>query len=321
MQVIFFGTPQFAVPTLQRLIAHEGVAVTAVVTQPDKRRGRGNKVSASPVKRCALHHALPVYQPSRLKKDADTLARLEQSGADAFVVVAYGQLLSQKILDMPRLGCINGHGSLLPKYRGAAPIQWSLYHGEAETGITTMLMDAGMDTGPMLLKRATPIGLTDTAIDIAERLAEITADLLVETLGALDAGTVVPTPQPGDDATYAPLLSKDDFALDWSRPALDLHNQIRGFYPNGFAAFRGQPLKVLRSLPLAHPDAGVDWHAPEGVPEAPGTVIDVIKSGGPVVQTGAGPLLLREVQPSGKRSQSGWDFVNGMRLAVGTVLA
>ncbi|MEO0408729.1 MAG: methionyl-tRNA formyltransferase [Cyanobacteria bacterium P01_A01_bin.135] len=320
MQVIFFGTPQFAVPTLQRLIEHSDITVTAVVTQPDKRRGRGSKVSASPVKRCALHHELPVYQPRRLKKDQATLAALQQSEADAFVVVAYGQLLSQGILDMPRLGCINGHGSLLPNYRGAAPIQWSLYHGEAKTGITSMLMDAGMDTGPMLLKRITPINLTDTAVDLAERLAEITADVLIETLGALEAGQVEPTPQDNEAATYAPLLSKEDFALAWSRPAMALHNQIRGFYPNCSTAFQGQPLKVLRSLPLDHPQAEVTWQPPKVVPPEPGTVIDVIKSQGPVVQTGQGPLLLLEVQPAGKRSQSGWDFVNGMRLAVGTVL-
>ncbi|MGB3613426.1 MAG: methionyl-tRNA formyltransferase [Elainellaceae cyanobacterium] len=325
MQVIFFGTPQFAVPTLQRLIERADITVQAVVTQPDKRRGRGRGLSPSPVKACATAHQLPVYQPARLKKDAPTLAHLNQAGADAFVVVAYGQLLSQAILDMPRLGCLNGHGSLLPKYRGAAPIQWSLYHGEPETGITTMLMDAGMDTGPMLLKQATPIALMDNAVDIAERLAGITADLLIETLLELDQGQIVPQPQPDGEATYAPLLSKADYALDWSRSAIALHNQVRGFYPNCFTGFEGQSLKVLRMLPIDHADgtetALSGWIAPEDAPKAPGTVIDIIKQQGPVVQTGEGPLLLQQVQPSGKRSQSGWDFANGMRLAVGAVLS
>jgi len=324
MQVIFFGTPQFAVPTLQRLIEQADITVQAIVTQPDKRRGRGRRESPSPVKACAMTHQLPLYQPARLKKDAATLAALQQAGADAFVVVAYGQLLSQAILDMPRLGCINGHGSLLPQYRGAAPIQWSLYHGETQTGVTTMLMDAGMDTGPMLLKQAVPVALMDNAVDVAERLAGVTAELLIETLLGLDQGRVVPTPQPHDEATYAPLLSKSDYALDWSRSAIALHNQARGFYPNCFTGFDGQPLKVLHTMPLAYGSAVESdlkgWAAPKDAPQMPGTVIDIIKQYGPVVQTGEGPLLLLQVQPSGKRSQSGWDFVNGARLAAGTVL-
>ncbi len=321
MQAIFFGTPQFAVPTLQRLIAQPGLDLQAVVTQPDKRRGRGRGVSPSPVKACALAHQLPVHQPARLKKDAATLEFLQQAQADVFVVVAYGQLLSQFILDLPRLGCINGHGSLLPKYRGAAPIQWSLYHGEPETGITTMLMDAGMDTGPMLLKATTPIGLTDTANDLAERLSEMTAQLLVDTLVGLDQGQITPEPQADAEATYAPLLKKEDFALDWSRPAIALHNQVRGFYPNCLARFQGEALKVFRTVPLEHASASSAWASPADASQIPGTVIDLIKNQGPVVQTGEGPLLLQQVQQAGKRSQSGWDFVNGNRLAVGTVLA
>jgi methionyl-tRNA formyltransferase len=181
MKLVFFGTPQFAVPSLETLLSQAGFELLAVVTQPDKRRGRGNELSASPVKSTALAYCLPVWQPARIKKDAETLENLRQLGADAFVVVAYGQILSPEILAMPRLGCINGHGSLLPKYRGAAPIQWSLYHGETETGITTMQMDAGMDTGPMLLKASTPIHLLDNALDLAGRLSQMTADLLIET--------------------------------------------------------------------------------------------------------------------------------------------
>ncbi|MEQ8957096.1 MAG: methionyl-tRNA formyltransferase, partial [Coleofasciculus sp. C2-GNP5-27] len=177
MNVIFFGTPQFAVPTLERLINHSDFNVLGVVTQPDKRRGRGNKLSSSPIKTLALTHQLQVWQPKRVKKHTETLSQLNQAGADVFVVVAYGQILSPEILDMPRLGCVNVHGSILPKYRGAAPIQWCLYHGETETGITTMLMDAGMDTGPMLLKAHTPIGLLDDAHQLAVRLSNLGADL------------------------------------------------------------------------------------------------------------------------------------------------
>ncbi|MGF1535735.1 MAG: methionyl-tRNA formyltransferase [Elainellaceae cyanobacterium] len=326
MQIIFFGTPQFAVPSLQRLIEHPDIEVQAVVTQPDKRRGRGRGASPSPVKACAIAHNLPVYQPAKLKKDAAAIAHLQQASSDAFVVVAYGQLLSQAILDLPRLGCINGHGSLLPQYRGAAPIQWSLYHGEPETGITTMLMDAGMDTGPMLLKQTLPIALMDNAVELAERLAEVTAHLLVETLVGLNQGKITPTPQPEAEATYAPLLTKENFALDWSKPAIALHNQVRGFYPNCFTAFQGAPLKVFRTVPLDHApsDAAPQFDraelAQQTGPLEAGTVIGIVKQQGPVVQTGDGPLLLQQVQQSGKRAQSGWDFVNGNRLSVGTVL-
>ena len=182
MKVVFFGTPYFAVPTLEKLLNHGDIEVLAVVTQPDKRRERGNKLIPSPVKTVAIDHNLPVWQPQRIKKESETLTQLRESGADVFVVVAYGQILSPEILDMPRWGCVNVHGSILPKYRGAAPIQWCLYNGETETGITTMLMDVGMDTGAMLLKATTPIKLLDHAQDLAQRLSVIGGDLLIETL-------------------------------------------------------------------------------------------------------------------------------------------
>lgn len=327
MNLIFFGTPQFAVPSLERLLSHETFNVVAVVTQPDKRRGRGNALSPSPVKAVALEHQVPVWQPRRVKKDAETLEKLRSSQADAFVVVAYGQILSQDILDMPRLGCINAHGSILPKYRGAAPIQWSIYHGEPETGITTMLMDAGMDTGAMLLKATTPIALLDHAWNLAKILSIQAADLLVDTLMGLEQGTIQPIPQDNEQATYAPLIQKEDYALDWSRPAIDLHNQIRGFYPNCFTTFRETSLKITATLPLGVPDVSLPedcqpivqaWEAADRLSEPMlGAIVALLKNYGAVVQTGAGALLLREVQLAGKRSQSGWDFVNGMRLEVG----
>jgi methionyl-tRNA formyltransferase len=330
MKIVFFGTPQFAVPSLERLLDHPEFEVLAVVTQPDKRRGRGNELTPSPVKTIALAHQIPVWQPQRVKKDAETLTRLQQTEADVFVVVAYGQILSQEILDMPRLGCINVHGSILPKYRGAAPIQWCLYHGERETGITTMLMDAGMDTGAMLLKTYTPIHLLDNTQDLAQRLATLGADLLVETLLKLERQEIQPIPQNDAEATYAPLIKKQDYLIDWSRTAIALHNQVRGFFPNCVATFRAQPLKIIATAPL---DSTYWEQLPPDLREAvhnlpnlssqsfcPGEVVNAIKGIGPVIQTGEGLLLLREVQQAGKRPQVGWDFVNGSRLAVGEVL-
>jgi methionyl-tRNA formyltransferase len=306
------------------LLNHEAFDVVAVVTQPDKRRGRGNDLIPSPVKHLALEHHLPVWQPRRIKKDQDVIAKLRASEADAFVVVAYGQILSQEILDMPRLGCVNAHGSLLPQYRGAAPIQWSLFYGEKETGITTMLMDAGMDTGAMLLKSTVPIALEDNALDLATVLSASAADLLIETLLGLEANTLQPIPQDNEQATYAPLIQKADYTIDWSKSAIALHNQVRGFYPNCATTLRDQPLKVLSTLPLVRPETVAMVESKNqrvsSEPAQPGTVIGLLKGLGVVIQTGDGELLLKEVQLSGKRSQSGWDFVNGARLQVGEVL-
>lgn len=331
MRVVFFGTPQFAVPTLEHLLSHPAFEVLAVVTQPDKRRGRGNQLTPSPVKSVALAHNLPVWQPQRVKKDAETLTKLQETQADVFVVVAYGQILSQAILDMPQLACINVHGSILPEYRGAAPIQWCLYHGERSTGITTMLMDAGMDTGAMLLKAVTPIQLLDNAQDLAERLADVGANLLVETLLKLQRQEIQPVPQEASLATYAPLIQKQDYWLDWARAAIALHNQVRGFFPDCVAVFRGQTLKISATAPLgpaywaelppALRQLESDWQNLSVGSNHPGEVVSIPKGIGPVIQTGEGLLLLREVQLSGKRSQSGWDFANGSRLEVGEVLA
>ncbi len=250
MKVVFFGTPNFAVPTLEALLAESAVTVQAVVSQPDRRRGRGSKLIPSPVKEVALKAGIPVWQPERVKKCDETLAKLQSCKADFFVVVAYGQLLSPAILAMPRLGCINVHGSLLPKYRGAAPLQWAIANGEKETGITTMLMDEGMDTGPMLLKSSTPIGLLDNLTAIGDRLATTGAELLLQTLWELHRGKLAPTPQPESEATYAPLLKKSDFIIDWNRSALAIHNQVRGFAPACHTAWGEQTLKIISTIPL-----------------------------------------------------------------------
>ena len=330
MKIIFFGTPQFAVPSLQRLLERPELQVLGAVTQPDKRRGRGKQLTPSPVKTVASDRQIPVWQPRRIKKDAETLSQLQTAGADIFVVVAYGQILSQKILDIPKLGCINVHGSILPQYRGAAPIQWCLYRGETETGITTMLMDASMDTGDMLLKAYTPIGLLDNALQLARTLANTGADLLVETLLKLERGDIQPIAQDNSVATYAPLIKKEDYWLDWSKPAIALHNQIRGFFPNCIASFRGQTLKVLATAPLGNAywnqlpselkTLQQNWASLSSSAGRPGEIIGIAKGIGPAIQTGRGLLLLRQVQLAGKRAQSGWDFANGIRLAMGEML-
>ncbi len=326
MRLVFFGTPQFAVPSLARLLAEPGFEVAAVVTQPDRRRGRGSQVDASPVKQVAAAAGCPIWQPTRIKKDEATLTALENFRADAFVVVAYGQLLSQRILDLPQLGCINGHGSLLPAYRGAAPIQWAIVNGETVTGMTTMQMNLGMDTGDMLLKSRLPVGLMDTAEHVAAALSQQCADLLVETLHGLEARTLSPEPQDDALATYAPLIQKEDFLLDWGQSAIALHNQIRGFYPHCVTAFRDQPLKVMATAPLGAPhwaalppELAARQGAVDGIAAdaAPGTLVGLLKGHGPLVQTGDGLLLLRQVKPSGKQAQAGADFANGSRLQIG----
>ena len=335
MKIVFFGTPQFAVPSLERLLAHPDFEVLAVITQPDKRRGRGGRVTPSPVKAAALGAIgtaqIPVWQPARIKKDTETLGQLEALQADAFVVVAYGQILSPEILAMPRLGCINAHGSLLPKYRGAAPIQWSLVNGETETGITTMLMDVGMDTGPMLLKEPLSISLMDNAWQIAERLSELSANLLLTTLSKLQQQVIRPVPQNDEQATYAPLVQKANYQLDWRHSAKALHDQIRGFYPNCVTSFQGSPLKVSATIPLAQAYwnqlpaelAPIQplYEATKIAPEAPpGTIVTILKNYGPVIQTGSDRLLLREVKPAGKKTLSGWEFANGSRVEPGALL-
>ena len=327
MKIVFFGTPQFAVPSLKGLLAHSDFEVAAVVTQPDKRRGRGGKVTPSPVKAAALEAGCPVWQPARIKKDPDTLKKLDALTADAFVVIAYGQILSQTMLDMPKLGCVNAHGSILPEYRGAAPIQWCLYRGATQTGVTTMLMDAGMDTGPMLVEETVSIGLTNNAWDLAAKLSELSASLLPTTLQKLQQQMIRPIPQEESQATYAPLIQKADYVLNWTKSAKALHDQVRGFYPNCVTEFRGKGLKAIATFPMEEkywPELPEDlqgiqstYEASEAKPDSrPGEIVAVLKNYGPIVQTGEGHLLLREVKPAGKKTLSGWDFANGSRVEV-----
>ncbi len=310
MRVVFFGTPHFAVPTLEKLLSEPDFEVVGIVSQPDTRRGRGNQVSPPPVKTAiaknlAISSTIKIWQPDRLKKDKTVLAELEAIAADVFVVVAYGQILSQKILNMPKHGCINVHGSLLPKYRGAAPIQWAIANGEKYTGLTTMQMDAGIDTGVMLLKAELEILPEDNTDTLSTKLANLGADLLIDTLRRL--ATITPEPQDDDLSCYSPMIGRNDWELDWNLAAIALHNRIRAFYPNCYTDFRGQRLKITKTEVVSE-DASLDLV---------GKVTEIHKGKGFVVQAGKGLLLIKEVQPAGKKLQSGWDFVNGGRIAIG----
>lgn len=299
MRVVFMGTPDFAVPTLQALI-DAGHDIPAVYTQPDKPKGRGHKLLPPPVKELAQKHGLPVHQPATLRDEA-VQQEITALRPDLIVVVAYGKLLPQPVLDAPRLGCINVHGSLLPKYRGAAPIQWAVLNGEKVTGITTMYMAAGMDTGDMLLKKETPIGPEETAGELFDRLKDMGAGLLMETIEKLEKGQLTPIPQKEEEATHAPMLKKDMAELDWALPAQQVHDHIRGLNPWPCAAYTlaGRRLKLLSS------------QVAEGA-GAPGEARCV--DGELVICCGQGALRITQLQsPEGKR-MSGKNYLLGHPL-------
>jgi len=303
MRLLFMGTPAFAVPTLKALLSsHHTVA--AVFTQPDKPSGRGEKLSAPPVKQLALERGVSVYQPDRLKAPEwqPIFAALR---ADAYVVVAYGKILPQWLLDLPRLGAYNVHASLLPKYRGAAPIHWAIANGETRTGITTMKLDAGMDTGDMLLQHEITIEPEDTCASIHDRLAGIGAELMLKTLDGLEKGTAKPFPQDLALATYAPMLKKSDGLLDWSQAAVSLHNRVRAFnpWPGTYTFLRGQTLRIWKAQP-----AEVSG---ESLPS--GSLLHH-SSGAAVVTCGTGFLRLEEVQLENRKRTSALDFLHGIRL-------
>src|SRR6202789_4188551 len=243
MVLIFLGTPAFAVPTLERIV-HAGHRVSAVFTQPDRPKGRGGQLSASPVKEAALRLGLPVHQPERIRRP-EVVEQLKQINPDAMIVVGYGQIIPQAIIDIPKLGIINVHASLLPKYRGAAPIQWAVANGETRTGVTTMRIDAGLDTGDMLLKWETEIGLEEDALELGTRLAQAGAELLVETL----RDNPTPVKQNPSEATLAPILKKEDGEIDWNWPAAKVFNRLRGFlpWPGAYSFFRGQMFHIWKA--------------------------------------------------------------------------
>src|SRR5690349_1159327 len=305
MRIVFMGTPRAAVPTLQRCLA-DGHEVVAVWTQPDRPSGRGHRVSFSPVKEFAVAHGLSVFQPSRIKND-EALQIFASHDADVAVVVAYGRILPQQFLRTPRGGCINVHFSLLPKYRGAAPTNWAIVKGEIETGVTTMFMEPTLDTGPILLQQATPIGKTETAPQLMQRLSETGAELLSETLARLDELT--PQAQDHTQATFAPIIKKEDGLIDWSKTAIVIDRAIRGFqpWPTAYTTFNSRRLTIWEAEPL-------QCFAPEVEPGE----ITAAHGGELVVQCGGrSALRLLEVQPEARKRLTPRDFINGMHVKIG----
>ncbi|CAK6695082.1 methionyl-tRNA formyltransferase [Synechococcus sp. BA-124 BA4] len=325
MKILFWGTPAYAVPSLEALVA-AGHELVGVVSQPDRRRGRGAALMPSAVKARALELGVPVFTPERIRREPELQAELAALGADVSVVVAFGQLLPKEVLAQPPLGCWNGHGSLLPRWRGAAPIQWCLIEGDAETGVGIMAMEEGLDTGPVLLERRLAIGLLETAAQLGERLSRLTAELLVEAMPMIAAAGPGPEadrwrrlglhPQPQEGLTHARLLQKDDYAIRWNTPALAIHRRVMGLHPGAHTSWRGKRLKLLATEPLVRRLA--DQLSPEGAaltqrwgqPADPtgsvgGTVLEAAEGVGLVVATGGCPLLLREAQLEGKRAMSG----------------
>lgn len=306
MRIVFMGTPSFAVPSLKRLV-EDGYEVTLAITQPDKPKGRKRELTPPPVKEYALSVGIPVYQPASLRTD-EAYARIAAETPDVIVVAAYGKILPSSILQLPPHGCINVHGSLLPQYRGAAPIQWAVLNGETETGITTMQMDAGLDTGDILLTSRRLLNDTVTAGELYDQLAEDGAVLLAETLIALQNGTLCPQKQNDADSSYAAMLSKEMSPLHWDKAAKRLHDQVRGLnpWPSASCLLDGKTLKVHQSRVGSATDA------------APGTVVSVAPF---AVACGDGNTLeLIEVQYEGSRRMAAADFLRGHPVAVGTVL-
>lgn len=306
MRIVFMGTPDFAVPSLRKLL-DAGHEIAGVFCQPDKPQGRGHKLVPPPVKVLAQEQGLPVFQPKGLR-NAEAQEQLRALKPELIVVAAYGKILPLEVLELPPHGCINVHGSLLPKYRGAGPIQWSLLNGETVTGITTMRMAEGIDTGDMLLKAEIPIGENETAGELFDRLAQLGGEVLLQTLEELKAGRLNPVKQEESEATYAPMLSKELSMLDFSRAAQELHNQVRGLspWPCAETLLQGRRLKVYRSEIVSLTGGGV-----------PGTLLD---AGDFVVQCGEGQIRLTEVQFEGSRRMPGGDFLRGKRLSAGEVL-
>ena len=303
LRIAFAGTPPFALPALRALLGSRH-RVVGVLTQPDRPAGRGRELRASPVKLLALDAGLPVGQPATLKTP-EGRAILHEWSPDLLVVVAYGLILPQAVLDRPRLGCLNIHGSLLPRWRGAAPIQRAILAGDTETGVSIMQMDAGLDTGPVLLERRHPIGMHDTAGDLHDALSELGAAALMEAIDAIDNGTVVMRAQPAEGVTYAAKLEKSEAMIDWNRPAAALDLQVRAFNPWPIAEtrFAGEALRILRAR-VAQPSGGE---------AAPGTLLGLADDGLRVA-CGEGVLAVSELQRAGKRPVSARDFANAVRL-------
>ncbi|MEW6740809.1 MAG: methionyl-tRNA formyltransferase [Nitrospirota bacterium] len=306
MALIFFGTPQFAVPSLKALI-DEKEDIALVVTQPDKVKGRGHMLSSPPVKELALSYGLKVLQPNKIRNE-DFYNELRSIAPEFIIVVAYGKILPEEILNMPKFGCINVHASLLPKYRGAAPIQWALINGEKVTGITTMLMDKGLDTGDVLLRSELEIKADDNSETLFKKLSELGAKTLIDTIKGMREGKIKPVPQTGE-ASYAPPLKKEDGKIDWNRTSDELFNFVRGMYPwpSAFCYFNDERIKIVRSHKS---EVGIQKEA------VPGRIVKA-SDGEMIVETGKGFLSIEELQPEGKKVMSAKAFLAGRKLKEG----
>jgi len=306
LRIVFCGTPAFALPALRHLLAQPDFLVEGAVTQPDRPSGRGNEISSPAVKEAALEAGIAVYQPEKIKSES-AFDYFKRVAPDAVVIIAYGQIIPARLIEIPRLGWINLHASLLPKYRGAAPINWAIVHGETRTGVTTMRIDAGLDTGPMLLKHEVDIGPDETAPELSARLAEAGALLMAETLSKLDRAEIAPIPQDNSKATLAPPLKKEDGRIDWSKPAQKIYNQIRGLlpWPGTFTTFRGKTCQIWgKPVPEAYAGGPVGIVFPDG--------------GGLVVICGEGTVLrVEDVQLEGRKRVSAGEFLRGARLTPG----
>jgi len=307
VRIIFCGTPLFAVPTLKHLLDQSDFEVVAVITQPDRPRGRGREVSVSPVKEVAVAARLPIFQPEKIRTP-ESEQFLRNANPDAIVIIAYGQIIPARLLGIPKLGWINSHASLLPKYRGAAPIQWAIANGETRTGITTMRIDAGMDTGDILLRRETPIGPTETTPELAARLAALSAPLMAETLRGLCDGTVQLMPQNHSAATMAPMLKKEDGRIDWSLPAQVIFNRMRGFtpWPGAYTGFRGATCQIMGE--------------PVSKDHEPALSAGEIRIAGTKILVGCGGetlLGVSRVKLEGRKDVSALEFANGAHLQPG----
>ena len=306
LKLVFCGTPAFTLPTLRHLIAQPDFEVTGVVTQPDRPRGRGQQTASSPVKEAALEAGIAVYQPEKIKSES-AFDYFQRAAPDVVVIIAYGQIIPVRLIEIPRLGWINLHASLLPKYRGAAPINWVIINGETRTGLTTMRIDAGLDTGPMLLKHETEIGLDETAPELAARLAAAGAPLMAETLRKLERGEITPIPQDNSQATLAPPLKKEDGLISWDLPAAKIYNRIRGLqpWPGAFTTFRGKTCQI--------------WGRPLQ-PVASGGESGILlptREDGLLVICGSGVLRVDHAQLEGRKRVTGMEFANGARIKPG----
>lgn len=308
MKIVFMGTPDFAVPTLEKLIEHH--EVTGVVTQPDKPKGRGQKMQFTPVKELAVKNEIPVYQPNKLRNDIELIDTVKGMKPDAIVVVAYGQILPKEVLDIPRLGCINVHASILPKLRGAAPINYSIINGFEETGVTTMLMAEGLDTGDMLLKAEIEIEEGETAGELHDRLMTIGADLLIETLRGLEEGNIIPEKQIEELSSYAPMLKKDLGHINWDDESKNIFNLIRGVtpWPGAYSYYNDKTIKIWRAE-LEDSNSS----------RAPGTILRVSKDGIKVACKN-GAIIVKEIQEVGSKRMEVSSYLNGHDIKEGDIL-